>query len=169
MELDKLQFPAFLYRSIFKNHLVDLKSNTDRKISKSEREIQFLGGNEKKVTFLFNDDANKFLPDAQMKFLSDLLTACHLNMADIAIVNIHGEKIAYNDLVTQLQPEKVLLFGVSTNDLDLPFTIPFFQIQNYQLTTYMVCPGLEEIQQSLALKKQLWSCLQKIFKIKSQK
>ncbi len=168
MNLDKLQLPALLHKHIFRNYLVDLKPGINLTVLTSEPKVEFLGGNEKKIIFLFNDDKNKFLPDSQMKFLSDLLTACHLNMADIAIVNIHNSKITYRNLTEQLQPEKILIFGVP-DILDLPFNIPFFQIQNYQLVTYITFPLIAVIQKDLELKKQLWVCLQKIFRIQSQK
>ena len=105
-----------------------------------------------------------------MKFLYDLLTACQLTMGDIALVNFfHNNTITYRELMVQLQPKKILIFGISANDLDLPFTIPFFQMQNFQEQVYMISPSIEELQMNIELKKQLWACLQKIFNIRKQK
>jgi hypothetical protein len=168
MSIDKVQLPAFSHKSIFKNHLVNLREDVINEIPKEEPGIQFLGNNEKKIIFLVNDSKNKFLPDAQMKFLSGLLAACHLNMADIAIVNIYHKKITYNELIDQLPAEKILAFGISAVDLELPFNIPFFQAQNFQQKIYMTGPRIEEIQNNIDLKKLLWGCLQKIFNIKGK-
>ncbi len=167
MPIDKVRLPAILHESLFKNHLIDCKKmNDDETSTITETKINFLGSNEKKITFLINDRRNKFLADTQMKFLSDLLMACYLNMADIAIVNIHhNQKITYRELADQLHSGKILLFGVSAADLDLPFTIPFFQVQNFHEKIYMISPPLEEIQMDKELKKQLWLCLQKIFNL----
>ena len=170
MSLDNIQLPAFLYRSLFGNNIVDLKADIANNILKEEPEINFLGGNEKNIIFLFNDNQNKFLSDIQMKFLYDLLTACQLTMGDIALINIfHNASITYRELMVQLHAKNILIFGVSANVLDLPFTIPFFQIQNFQDQVYMISPSIEELQMKTELKKQLWACLQKIFNIRKQK
>ena len=170
MSLDNIPLPAFLFRSMFGNSLVDIKADITDNVIKEISEINFLGGNEKKIIFLFSDNQNKFLADIQMKFLYDLLTACQLTMGDIALVNFfHNKTITYRELIVHLQPKKILIFGIAANDFDLPFTIPFFQIQNFQDQVYMISPSIEELQMNTELKKQLWACLQKIFNIKKQK
>lgn len=170
MSLDKIQLPAFLYQSIFKKNLVVIKSENTVKPSKKESKINFLGGNEKKIIFIGKDDKNKFLGDNQMKFLNDLLNACHLTMADIAFLNFReNNAFSYNDLTEQLSPKKILIFGVTAKELDLPFAIPFFQVQNFHEHVYLISPSLEEIQLNKELKKQLWNCFQKIFNIQKQK
>jgi hypothetical protein len=170
MSIDNIPLPPFLFQSIFRNSLVDLKGDVTDLVLKEEPEINFLGGNEKKIIFLFNNDQNRFLADIQVKFLYDLLTACQLTMGDIALVNFfHSNTITYRELMAQLRPKKILIFGISAVDLDLPFTIPFFQVQNFQEQVYMICPSIEELQINLELKKQLWACLQKIFNIRKQK
>ena len=91
-------------------------------------------------------------------------------MADIALVNFfHNNTVTYRELTDQLQPKKILIFGISANDLDLPFTIPFFQMQNFQEQVYMISPSIEELQMNIELRKQLWACLQKIFNLLKQK
>jgi len=170
MSLDKIQLPGFLYPSIFKNNLVVIQSKNTFKPSKKESKINFLGGNEKKIIFIGKDNQNKFLGDNQMKFLNDLLNACYLTMADIAFLNFReNNAFTYQDLTEQLSPKKVLIFGVTTHELDLPFTIPFFQVQNFHDQVYLISPPLEEIQLDKELKKQLWNCFQKIFNIQKQK
>lgn len=170
MSIDNIPLPAFLYQNIFGKNLVDLKADKAANVIKEEAEINFLGGNEKKIIFLFNDNQNKFLADIQMKFLYDLVTACHLTMGDIALVNFfRNSTISYRELMVQLQPKKILMFGISANDLDLPFTIPFFQMQNFQEQVYMISPSIEELQMNTELRKHLWACLQKIFNIRKQK
>ena len=170
MGLDNIPLPAFLYQYIFGKNLVDVKGDLTDNLLKEETKINFLGGNEKKIIFLFNDNQNKFLADIQMKFLYDLLTACQLTMGDIALVNFfHNKTITYRELIVHLQPKKILIFGIAANDFDLPFTIPFFQIQNFQDQVYMMSPSVEELQMNTELKKQLWACLQKIFNIQKQR
>ena len=167
MSLDKLQLPGFLYGPLFKKNLVIIKSGVQPdSLKKESKKINFLGGNKKKIVFIGNDNQNKFLGDDQMKFLSDLLNACNLTMADIAFLNFsEGSGFSYHDVNGQLHPEKILMFGVSAKELDLPFEIPYFQMQNFQSLLYTISPTLAEIQLDNNLKKRLWACLQKIFNI----
>lgn len=167
MSLDKIQLPVFLYDQLFKKNLVLTKSDIAPNSSKKEsKKLNFLGGNEKKIVFIGNDDQNKFLGNNQMKFLNDLLNACSLTMADIAFLNFReATAFTYLDVNDQLHPEKILIFGVSAKELDLPFEIPFFQVQNFHDHLYMFSPPLAEIQLEKELKKRLWACFQKIFNI----
>ena len=172
MSIDNTPLPAILLQSLFRNSLVDLHADvtgiTDH-VVKEEPGITFLGGNEKKISFLFNDKDNKFLADSQVKFLYDLIAACQLSMGDIALVNFSNNRITYRELTVQLQPKRILLFGISASDLYLPFTIPLFQMQNFQEQIYLICPSVEDLQMNIELKKQLWQSLQKIFNIRKQK
>jgi hypothetical protein len=169
MSLDKIQLPRFLYQSIFKNNLVILKSESAAISLNKKSKINFLGGNDKKIVFVGKDDKNTFLADDQMKFLNDLLNACDLTMADIAFLNFRKNTFTYLDITEQLSPKKILIFGVTPQELDLPFEIPFFQVQNFHDQLYMISPSLEEIKLNKELKKRLWNCFQKIFNIQKQK
>ena len=171
MSLDEIQLPDFLLAPLFRKNLVLVKSGAvSDSLKKESKEINFLGGNKKKIVFIGNDNQNKFLGDDEMKFLNDLLNACNLTMADIAFLNFReGTGFSYPAVNDQLHPEKILMFGVSAKDLDLPFEIPFFQVQNFQDRLYIISPPLPEIQMDKDLKKRLWACLQKIFNIQKQK
>jgi hypothetical protein len=167
MSLNNIQLPASLHASMFKNSLVDLKSKSDGQILQEENKLEFLGGNEKKIIFLTNDDQNKFISDSAIIFLNALLNACFLTLADIALINFNQYKmIRYSELTDGLNARKVLIFGISADKLGLPFTIPFFQVQKFQEAVFLFCPSFEEVQKDKGLKKQLWNCLQKIFNVK---
>ncbi|MGH2647442.1 MAG: hypothetical protein ACRDE8_07735 [Ginsengibacter sp.] len=163
MSIDNLQLPGFLYESMFKKNLIDLKSLND---SPKNFKIDFLGGNEKNIVFLVNNSQSKFLADKELTFLSGLLTACRLTMADIALINFFQNRtFNYHELTNRLNPKKILIFDVPAANLDLPFTIPFFQVQNFHEQVYMLSPSLTELQINKDLRKKLWESLQKIFKI----
>ena len=167
MGVDNIQLPISLYQSLFKKTLVDLQTKISRDARhKKETGIDFLGGNEKNIAFVLKNEQHKFLNDNELKFLSGLMDACNITMGDIAIVNFARYKdVKYNDLISRLDSHKVLCFGVSAADIDLPFLIPYFQVQIFQDIQYIFCPGLEKLQEEVDSKKQLWASLQKIFKI----
>ncbi len=168
MGIDNIQLPVSLFESFFKNKLVDLQKNTgNAESNKKETAIDFLGGNERHIAFVVNNESHKFLNDAELKFLSGLINACNITMGDIAIVNFdRNRNVGYNDLLSCLNSQKILCFGVSAADIDLPFTIPYYQVQVFQEIPYIFCPALEQLQEDVDSKKQLWASLQKIFKLK---
>jgi hypothetical protein len=169
MSIDHIRLPAFLVQNMFGKNLIDVKENVPHDVAE-EVILNFLGGNEKKIVFLFNDNRTRFLGDIQMRFLYDLLAACGLTVADIALVNFcHNKNITYRELLVQLQPARILIFGIPAAELDLPFAIPFFQVQNFQQQVYMIGPPIDELLVNAELKKQLWACLQKIFNLRKQK
>jgi hypothetical protein len=127
-------------------------------------EISSLGGNQKKILFLVNNAETKFLDNDEMTLLTNLITACQLSMEDITLVNYcNSDKLNYKDLINYFQSEKILLFGISATEMDLPFIIPNFQIQSYDKKLFMAAPALSEFINNKDLKKNLWVCLQKIF------
>ncbi len=170
MNLNNIQLPASIYQSIFSNKLVDLRDRSAHINSKSKLKIDYLGGNEKNIVFVTNNDQHKFLDDNQLKFLSNLISACNITMADIAVVNMNNnEEVNYAKLFGCLSCRKVLCFGVSSGEIDLPFTIPFYQVQTFEEVQYIFCPALDQLQDNPEEKKLLWESLQKIFKIAGKK
>src|SRR5215216_6730043 len=49
----------------------------------------YLGNNERKILLLVNYPVDLFLPDKELSFLTSVLSACKLSLADVAIVNIN--------------------------------------------------------------------------------
>ncbi len=166
MSLDNIELPGFLYLLLYKKSLVDLANGKVKATNKNEPEIDYLGGNEKKIIFIATDNENKYLNDTLMNFLNELLNACKLTMADIALVNFHQKKIiSYQELIVELNAQKIVVFGLTANDIALPLGISFFQVQKFQQQEYLMCPSLEEIWLNRDLKKQLWNCFKEIFEI----
>src|SRR5690606_28382328 len=162
MSLNNIQFSSYLCNNLYAKSLIITKeiSNT----STGKIEISSLGGNQKKVLFLVNNAETKFLDNDEMTLLTNLITACQLSMEDIALVNYFTyDKLNYKTLVDYFQSEKILLFGISATEMDLPFIIPNFQIQSYDKKLFMSAPALSEFIDNKDLKKNLWVCHQKIF------
>ncbi len=178
MSIDNIHLTSYLCSQMFAKSLISVNSlvnNDDRDASGSQSQkkaikssspsnISSLGENKGNILFLVNDSNNKFLADEEMKLLLSLLTACKISMEDIALVNYHQHSgTDYLKLSDQFQCKKMLLFGVNSSDVDLPFTIPFFQPQKFQEQLYMISPPLSDFQNNKELKMELWNCLKKIF------
>jgi len=163
MSLNNIQLSDIAFQILFEKNLVGntgIKAGTE--VSK-EINISSLGENQKNILFLVNEPEHKFLPDNEMEMLSNLVIACKLSMADIALVNYHYNHYQYSQFDDHFQPKIILLFGISTAEMDLPFAIPFFQIQQFQQQFFLTVPPLAEFLENKNLKKDLWLSLQKLF------
>lgn len=123
--------------------------------------FKYLGNNARKVCILVNDPETAFLPEDQLAFISKMLGACQMNIADVAIVNMASGNITFHDVVTELKPLKILAFGV-TPDLT--------KLENSPGIEYLTVAGLSDLvnenDSSRALKGKLWSGLKEMFAIK---
>ena len=166
MTIDNIHLTDFLCQNLFKNNLIG-QEDVEETPAKSEKKIiSHLGLNQKRILFLVNNVDHKYLEDAEMEMLTNLLTAIKLSVADIVLVNYaHCAPVTYEDLITEFKSEKLLIFGISTSDLKLPFNVPDFQIQKFQQQTYLFNPSMSDILKEVDLKKNLWNSLKKLFSI----
>jgi hypothetical protein len=128
---------------------------------------KILGNNKKQVTVVVNCPNDVFVPEADLQFLTKMLGACKLNIADVAIVNHAVAAVHIDRLKVQLQPQFLLLFGVEPDMIQLPINFPSFKEQPYAGTTYLYTPSLGDLNQETevakGLKRKLWDCLKKMF------
>jgi len=163
MSLSDIQLSENTRRILFKRNLVETSPSIKSHNDYDRHKIKSLGGNEKNILFLVKDSENTFLGDEEMNLLSNLITACKLTMADIALVNNANATMNYQQLSDQFQSKKILMFGIGTSELELPFSIPDFQIQAFREELYLTAPPLKQLLTNKDLKKELWICLQKLF------
>ena len=129
------------------------------------KSANFLGRNEKGILILVSKDNAVYLPDGELNFLTTILSACQLSLADVAIVNWKTAHPDLEPLQQQLAARFVLLFDVSPLEAGLPINFPHFQIQQFSGRTYLSSPALSEVEKEVAIKKQLWPSLKKMFSI----
>jgi hypothetical protein len=183
MSEEKIQLPDFLIAELYKGSLVELETfeakvippvKKEKRAGIEEKEIfkekiKFLGENGKGVIIIVNQPNAVFLKEDELTFLTNILKACQLNLADIAIINNAKQPITYEVLKEQLTASTILLFDVEPSAIKLPFMIPPFQVQKFDGSTVMVSPALPVINQPTAdgklLKTKLWMSLRKVFNI----
>ena len=131
--------------------------------------LTYLGDNKKKITVLHSEPDAAFLTDDQFKLISGILTACKLSMADIALVNLAHQKMHFQEIKQQLHPQFLILFDISPASIELPFTIPPYQIQDYNNCKMLVAGSLQYMTiENEEVKKEkilLWNALRKMFSI----
>ncbi len=166
MSLDHIQLSPDLIQDLYGKSLYDLKTNNSVPEGIQKNEITFLGSNEKKIVMLVSSEEAIYLPEEELNFLLGILTACKLTMADIALINtLKNKKLIYNDITEQLKAEKIFLFGLKNEMLELPLKFPQYQIQKYSNQVYLSAASLTDLQKDKEEKLKLWNCLKKVFEL----
>jgi hypothetical protein len=133
------------------------------------QKIKFLGGNNKKIAFIVNCPTDVFLPEKHLDWLGKMLTACQLNLGDVAIVNIANNQHTITDINQELQSQTIILLGAEPYSIQLPLNFPHFSLQPYANTMFLYTPSPDQLnqntQEAKLLKSKLWVCLQKLFKL----
>jgi hypothetical protein len=176
----KEQLPAFVLSELFSNSLVytgekminditreNITLTTKREIASMQK--MYLGNYQKEIIVLVNDINNTYLSDGGLEFLSGILSACKLNLADIALINFNRTPVDFNQLKKDMRPRYLLSFGINALQMQLPFAMPDYQVQHYADCTIVCAPALEQLNQTTpeikAEKTKLWKSLQKLFNI----
>jgi len=130
---------------------------------------KYLGNNRRHIALLVHSPGSGFLPDNQLAFLTKILEACRMTLADIAIINNAAAPVTIIALRQQLQPKTILLFGVDTTAIKLPINFPHFKQLNYDDCTYLSSPALDQLvpntEDSKLLKSKLWVSLKTLFDV----
>ncbi len=166
MSLDNIQLSPGLIQQLYGKSLYDVEAGKTENNTTDKSGISFLGDNQKKIIILVSSEASIYLPDDELNFLLGILTACRLTMADIALINVlKNNKFIYSDLTEQLKAEKVFLFGLQNELLELPLAFPQYQIQKYGSQVYLSAASLADLQKEKDEKMKLWNCLKKVFEL----
>jgi hypothetical protein len=136
----------------------------EMKPAKQSPALTFLGNNKKQVVIIVNYPDTLYIPDDKLAFLTSILTACKLNLADIALLNFaNSGRVSYKDFFEAVPAKSVIFFGVQPDMLSVPMNFPFFQVQHFDNVNYLSSPPLDKIEMDKTLKGNLWTSLKKIF------
>lgn len=168
MSLDNIQLPPIVLQDLYKKSLVDLNINNSKPAVSETKKVtlQYLGNNKCNVCIVVAEENALYLTDDLLSFLQGILGACKMSMADIALVNFSkNNDINYSILQNELKAEKCLLFGVTPQQLQMPLTFPFYQIQKFNNQQYLAALPLQQLQQDKTEKGKLWACLKALFNL----
>jgi len=132
----------------------------------SEPNLKYLGNNQNNILVVVSYNEAVHLPDEELNFLTNMLTACKLNLGDVVIINKNNLKEeSYKDLLARFKSRIVFLFGVEPFAFGLPVSFPHYQVQTVTNCTFLYTPSLEEQRTDPLLKSKLWVSLRNIFGI----
>ncbi len=163
MSLNNIQLPPIVISNLYRYNITD--TTNDKKIEVLQSNTLFFDGNGKDVFLLVNNIELPFLTDSQLDFLYGVLSACKLNLKDVAIVSLN--KLTEKESFQSFRASKIIAFGMQASAIGLPFSVPEFQVQLYNNQTYLFTPKLCDIQYEAVLKRKLWVSLKEIFSIKN--
>ncbi len=175
MNLEYIQIPNFLIADLFKSNLVIVNDEpktekTPTNPEKKQVREWYLGSNLRKITIMVREKEAVYLQDEALQFLSAILSACKLNLGDVAIVNYENDAVSYAYLKEKLTPHFVILFNVTAKEINIPFTVPFYQVQSHDNCQFLLAPELHSMlgssQESKLEKSKLWLSLKKMFSIR---
>jgi len=177
--------PPFVIAELYKNTLVltgDVKTGpkndepqfTTKKVDAPKEtpppinKKWWLGDNKRQVTVLVSDEENAFISDEHLGTLMKLLEALKMNMGDVAIINIKKQTVNFALLKEQLKVNYLLMFGVTTQQFQLSFAMPDYQVQQHNSCTILSAPAitLSSVKDDKAInveKRKLWESLKRIF------
>jgi hypothetical protein len=136
------------------------------KLKKEKTGFSFLGNNAQKICIVVEDHIAVYLADMDLQFLTNVLSACKLNIGDVAIINLAQSEVSINTIKEQLMPTVCLLFGMDADAIGLPFKIPAYQQQAYAGCTFLVLPNFDRFagtaEAAKLEKTKLWVSLKKL-------
>ncbi|MEI9808303.1 MAG: hypothetical protein WDO16_10775 [Bacteroidota bacterium] len=169
MDINHIQLPASVIADLFRSSLIETNEipvKVQPAAIPADNRQKYLGENQKNILIVVDYPDAVYLPDEELHFLTNMLTACKLSLADVAIVNRNSHKeINYKESLAKFRSRIVFLFGVGPVSFGLPVDFPHFQVQSFAGTTFLYAPSLEERKKDELLKSKLWVCLRKIFGI----
>ena len=159
---------------LYHSSLIDMNENSVNKAATESTETgpvslpgwKWLGENQKNVLIIVNYQDAVHLPDNDLVFLTGIIGACKLSMADVAVVNLNNHpQSSYKELVVFFKSKIVLLFAVEPASFGLPMNFPHFQIQPFAGNSFLFSPSLKELETDKVLKSKLWVCLKRLFNL----
>jgi hypothetical protein len=173
-DLNHIKLPAFVVAELYQSSLIDNQDtfvyqavNNIPEFKPTETSVWMsLGENRKNVLIIFNNPDAVHVSDHDLSFLTGILGACKLSLADVAVVNLNNHPDAsYKELVTFFKSKIVLLFAVEPVSFGLPMSFPHFQIQPFAGNSFLFAPSLKELETDKVLKSKLWVCLKRLFNL----
>ena len=173
MDINHIELPAAAIADLYTSSLVDtgeISARPPQLVTETEQEsmaagLRSLGENKKNILIIVDYADAVHIPDNELQFLTNMLMACKLSLADVAIVNLHQQRISYKELLSEYKSRIALLFDTEPAGFGLPMSFPFFQIQPFAGCSFLYTPSLKELEEDKILKSKLWVSLRRLFNI----
>ena len=177
MNLNNIDLPASVVVDLYHTSLISTneipvekrllnEAATTTKTAEANATWKWLGNNQKNILVIVNNKEVVHLQDNELNFLSGILGACKLNMADVAIVNLNNHpEASYKELTSFFKSKIVFLFAIEPAAFGLPMSFPHYQIQAFAGNSFLYSPSLKDLEDDKVQKSKLWVCLKRLFNL----
>jgi hypothetical protein len=176
MDLNHIEFPAALIANLYHSSLIEDETGLKKTIPKEKvfpaDEItgstpwKSLGNNQKNILIVLKSNEAVHLTDKDLAFLTDILGACKLGLADVSIVNLKNHPDAsYKEITSFFKSKIVFLFDVEPASFGLPMSFPLYQIQSFAGSSFLFSPSLGKLENDKVEKSKLWVSLKRLFNL----
>ena len=176
MSFTKAKLPNFLLTDLYKNVLINSTKKEETAIVEDKKKLpirnslEFLGENNKSIVIIVEDNEAVFIGDEKLQLLTNLLQACNLSLADVAIINIANKKLNYASIKEAVPFENLLMMGISIKPFELPLIFSKNKVQQFNNTNLLITENLSKLIGDTAEvkteKRALWNALKIMFNIK---
>lgn len=179
-----IQLPGFVVAELYKDTLViipetknitdavenlvkDTKINIEKTGVSLLKKKFWLGDNQKQVAIFVEDPENVFLDDNSLQFLTNILSACKLNLSDVALINIANTQQPFSEITNHLNSKYAILFGSDKTKISLKENVELFVNTQINHVEAIAAPPLINMMlqttDAKALKARLWNGLKTMF------
>ncbi len=169
MSFKEAKLPKFLIIDIYKNALINTVNTTAQK-EQIRNSLEFLGENKKNIVIVLEDNEAVFIADDKLQLLTNLLQACNLSLADVAIINIANKNLNYSTIKNSIPFEFLLMMGINIKQFELPLIFSKNKVQQFNNSNLLITENLSDLlgnsTEVKTEKKALWNALKIMFNIK---
>ncbi len=175
MDINNIELPGMMVADLYQSSLIDGTEAKEKApvvtvaataIADENISYKSLGNNQRNVLIVVKSSDAVYLPDNQLAFLTGILGACKLSLADVAIVNLANySDVSYKELTTFFKSKITLLFDVEPAQFGLPISFPHYQIQPFANNSFLYSAPLNGLENDKIEKSKLWVCLKRLFNL----
>ena len=175
MDLNNIELPASAIVELYPFSLIGSKAVCEEKIKepreahtgiRTEAQWKWLGDNKKNILVMSGAVDAVDISDKELNFLTGILGACKLTLADVAIVNRHAYPAAsYKEFISFFKSKIVFLFDIEPAAFGLPMNFPAYQIQAFDGSSFLFSPSLKDLENDKSEKTKLWISLKRMFNL----
>ncbi len=110
--------------------------------------------------------ADEELDPSNLLFLEKILKAVNLNVDGVDLLNLHGvQGMDFAELLRGKYINHFITFGVPFERINLDIMMDRYSPVRFEGITFLMADSLPTIEADQALKKRLWSALQRVFRL----
>ena len=160
MSFENIQLTKEQIEEFYSSHLVitDARKVINPEAKEKVQLSGITGKNNKHFVWVVNEPGYPFLSDVDFKFMSEVITACKMNMDDIALVNLAKSNLHFAELRETLQPKFIILSALAQNWLKADS----YNLQEQEGFQFYITEELSILRNDPVKKSKLWLALKQM-------